>query len=101
MLLALLALAGGGLPGAAAAGTRTVVIEQMRFNPPVLTVHPGDRILWINRDLVPHTVSADARTFDSGSIAPQASWRFVARAPGRFPYRCTFHPTMHGMLIVR
>ncbi|WP_080497640.1 cupredoxin domain-containing protein [Burkholderia ubonensis] len=86
---------------AASADSHVVVIEQMRFTPAELTVHRGDEVTWVNRDLFPHTASADGHGFDSGSIAPQASWRYVARKRGRFPYTCTFHPTMHGTLIVR
>ncbi|WP_446901227.1 cupredoxin domain-containing protein [Burkholderia sp. YIM B11467] len=83
------------------AESHVVVVEQMRFTPATLTVRRGDEVVWINRDLFPHTASADARAFDSGSIAPQASWHYIAHERGRFPYSCTFHPTMHGMLIVR
>ncbi|KVO18201.1 copper-binding protein [Burkholderia ubonensis] len=86
---------------AASADSHVVVIEQMRFTPATLTVHSGDEVTWVNRDLFPHTASADGHGFDSGSIAPQASWRYVARERGRLPYSCTFHPTMHGTLIVR
>ncbi|MGU7768734.1 cupredoxin domain-containing protein [Burkholderia sp. MR1-5-21] len=96
MWLATLAVSSGAF-----AGTHVVVIEQMRFTPAELTVQRGDEVVWINRDLFAHTASADARAFDSGSIAPQASWHYVARVRGRFPYSCTLHPTMHGMLNVR
>ena len=84
----------------AAASNHVVTIAQMRFDPPAVKVHSGDTIVWVNKDLVAHTVSADAKTFDSGSIAPGASWRYVARKPGAQPYQCLFHPTMHGTLIV-
>lgn len=94
--LGALALSSGAL-----AGSQVVVIEQMRFAPAELTVHRGDEVVWINRDLFPHTASADGHAFDSGSIAPQASWHYVARERGRFPYSCTFHPTMHGTLNVQ
>ena len=58
-------LLGGGLgfalPRIAVAEplTHYVVIEQMRFNPPTLTVQRGDRIQWVNKDLVAHTASAN------------------------------------------
>lgn len=84
----------------AAASTHVVTIEQMRFDPPTQTVHRGDSVVWVNKDLVAHTVSADARIFDSSSIAPEASWQYVVSKPGRYPYKCLFHPTMHGTLIV-
>ena len=91
-------LVAGAAP--AAARNHVVTIAQMRFDPPTVKVHRGDSIVWVNKDLVPHTVSADAKTFDSGSIAPGASWRYVARQPGAHPYQCRFHPTMRGTLIV-
>ena len=85
----------------AAPGTVVVTIEQMRFNPPVLTVRRGDRVVWVNKDLVPHTASATSKAFESHSIAPNASWSYVAGTRGNFAYGCEFHPTMRGTLVVR
>ena len=91
--------------GAAAAEpapqTYVVTIDQMRFDPPQLTVHVGDRVLWRNKDLVSHTASADAKAFDSHEISPDGTWRFVARHRGHYPYHCTLHPVMRGELIVQ
>lgn len=86
--------------GPVAAARYVVAIEQMRFDPPSVTVHAGDSVVWVNKDLVAHTVTADAKAFDSGSIAPGASWRYVASKRGRHAYTCQFHPVMHGTLIV-
>ncbi len=74
----------------------------MRFDPHTLTVTVGDRITWINKDLVPHTATAasDGQTFDSRSIASNASWTLVADNAGRYAYVCAFHPTMTGTLTV-
>jgi plastocyanin len=80
--------------------THVVTIEGMRFNPDTLTVQRGDRVVWINKDLFPHTATAAAKTFDSGSIAPNASWTYVVRKAGEYAYGCTFHPTMKGRLTV-
>jgi plastocyanin len=90
------------LPAVAAdppARTHVVVIEGMRFVPDTLVARRGDRIVWRNKDLVPHTATA-AKVFDSGNIASSASWTHVARDAGTFPYVCTFHPTMTGTLRV-
>lgn len=84
----------------AAAATHTIVIDGMQFTPPQLTVHRGDRIVWVNKDLFPHTVTADTKAFDSGSIAASASWRYLATKPGAYPYSCSFHPTMKGKITV-
>ena len=78
-----------------------VEITGMAYALPELTVAPGDTVVWVNRDIVPHTVTADERQFDSGSISPSAEWSFVARERGRFPYTCTFHPVMKGVLLVK
>jgi plastocyanin len=86
---------------AAHAVTHTVTIENMQFNPSALTVKRGERVVWVNKDLFPHTVTADNKSFDSGSIAANASWSYVARRKGEYAYSCTFHPTMHGKLTVQ
>ncbi len=86
---------------AVAERTHTVIVEAMRFVPEVLTVQRGDRVVWVNKDLFPHTATANAGTFDSGSMAPSASWTYVAREPGRHRYLCSLHPTMTGTLTVQ
>lgn len=88
------------LPLAAAAETHTVRIENMQFVPAVLTVHAGDRIVWRNQDLVPHTATA-AGVFDSGVIAPGKSAASVAGKPGRHGYVCTLHPGMKGEVVIQ
>jgi plastocyanin len=78
-----------------------IIIEGMRFNPPTLTVHRGDRITWTNKDLFPHTATANSKAFDSPSIAPNASWSYTVHRSGSYGYICRFHPTMQGTLIVQ
>ena len=81
--------------------THTVTIERMRFVPEVLTVAAGDTIVWVNKDLVPHTATSTAGTFDSKNIQTDRSWKFTTRKTGDFAYICTFHPTMKAMLRVK
>jgi plastocyanin len=81
--------------------THTVTIEGMRFHPELLTVAEGDTIVWVNRDLVPHTATSEAGRFDSQMIQPEQSWRFTPGRKGEFAYVCTFHPTMKATLHVR
>ena len=74
----------------------------MEFRPATLTVAVGDTIVWINRDIVPHTATAKGRTnWDTGTLAQSQSGRYVAQHKGVLQYACTFHPTMHGTLTVR
>jgi plastocyanin len=81
--------------------THTVTMENMRFQPQSLTVGRGDTIVWVNKDLVPHTATSKAAGFDSQVIQAETSWRFTVQETGDFPYLCTFHPTMTAMLRVR
>ena len=60
--------------------THTVVVDSMQYQPESLTVVVGDSVVWENHDMFPHTVTSTlAGAFDSKSIAPGDSWRFVAR----------------------
>jgi plastocyanin len=79
----------------------TVIIEGLQYRPRVLVVRRGEPVTWINRDFVPHTVTAAGGSFDSHGIAPNGSWTYVPKKPGEYDYTCTFHPTMKGKLEVR
>jgi plastocyanin len=80
--------------------THTVTMETMRFQPESVTVAPGDTVVWINRDLVPHTATSKAGGFDSQIIEAEEAWRVTVWKKGDFPYVCTFHPTMTAVLRV-
>lgn len=95
---ALLVLGVAG-PAAAAPPAHTVTIENMLFTPQTLTVKRGERVVWVNKDLFPHTATAPG-VFDSKSIAPNTSWTHVAERAGRHGYLCTLHPTMKATLVV-
>jgi plastocyanin len=81
---------------------QVVEISGMAFQPAVLELERGDTVIWINRDLVPHTATAErAPAWTTGQIGKDESGRFVARAAGEIPYICQLHPVMKGRLIVR
>jgi len=88
--------------GAAGQGTRhTIIIEGVQFSPAELSVHPGDRIVWVNKDPFPHTATAANKLFDSGSIEADASWSYTVNKKGEIEYGCSFHPTMRGKIKVQ
>jgi|SRR6185312_5255296 len=78
-----------------------IVIENMMFRPNDLTAAAGDKVTWINKDLVPHTVTALNKTFDSKMIDPGKSWSYHVRKKGNISYKCSFHPTMSATLQVK
>ncbi len=81
-------------------GAVTIAIQAMAYVPATQRAKPGSLIVWINNDLVPHTVTASDGSFRSPAIAPGASWSVVAPKKGTFAYQCDFHPAMAATLVV-
>jgi plastocyanin len=79
----------------------TVTVRLMKFSPEQIEIKAGDTVEWKNADLTPHTATAPTKEFDSGPINPNASWRQTFAKTGSFPYVCTFHPEMHGLVVVK
>ena len=103
--LLLSALAADKVQGAATRAsqrkTHAVTIEGTSFQPEQLTVAAGDTVVWTNKDPFPHTATSKAGAFDSGSIAPDKSWKLTTVKKGEFDYLCTLHPTMKARLTVK
>ena len=103
--LVMASMTAGAAPGvtrpAAAAKTHTVTIEGTAFNPADLTVSAGDTVIWVNKDFYPHTATSKKGGFDSDDIAPEKSWKYVAKKKGDFPYNCSIHPSMKATLHVQ
>jgi plastocyanin len=78
-----------------------VLMEAVAFSPITLEVKVGETIVWKNRDPFPHNVTADGGQFHSGDIAPEQTKKITVYKPGRFPYVCTLHPGMKGVLSVK
>ena len=74
-----------------------LVMDKMRFAPMPQGIRAGDVILWINRDIVPHTATARDRSFDVDLPAGQSRRMKVTRA-GSFAFYCRYHPGMKGVL---
>lgn len=91
----------GAAPKQARAKARvhTVTIDGTAFVPATLDVGAGDTVVWVNKDLVPHTATGGG--FDSGAIASGKSWTHVLRTQGDIAYTCTFHPTMKATVRVK
>ena len=100
LLLLLFACFGGVASARPPAETRQILISGFKYQPDALTMRVGDTVEWKNADIVPHTVTAADKSFNSGAIKPGATWKLVVKKAGTFPYVCTPHPNMHGKLIV-
>lgn len=80
-----------------------VTIQNFAFSPPMLTVAPGTKVVWTNKDSTPHTVTSDTSAWtDSGAsgIAQGQTFSFTFAKAGTYKYHCAFHPTMVATVIV-
>ncbi|MCS0611324.1 plastocyanin/azurin family copper-binding protein [Massilia kyonggiensis] len=87
------------LPVAAGAAEHHVIIDGMKFTPQVVQVRKGDTIVWENRDMFVHNVTAAG--IRSGDLQPGKTWRWVVPATMSFDYLCTLHPVMKGRVEVK
>lgn len=78
----------------------SIEIKGFAFTPQNATVKVGTQITWTNKDSAPHTVTADDRSFDSGTLNQGESFTFQFTTPGTFAYICTIHPSMQASIIV-
>lgn len=89
-----------GTPGSGGVAAQ-VSITDATYLPGDVVVGPGQRVVWKNTGAAVHTVTSDTGVFDSGSMAPKATWELAAPATaGTYPYTCTFHVYMKGRLVV-
>lgn len=100
-----LALAGAGIPSHPTASLpqrHVVEIRGMAFHPEALEVRRGDTVVWINRDIVPHTAtSTRSGEWDTGTLLQDSTGQYVVLHAGEDPYFCRLHPVMLGRLLVR
>lgn len=76
------------------------------YSPDSITVYIGINatVVWTNTDSTFHTVTADSNNyFDSGTMQPSSVFifNFTTLGPGTYHYHCSFHPPMHGTVIVK
>jgi nitrite reductase (NO-forming) len=86
-----------------APGSSSLTTDAYQPNP--IQVSVGTTVTWTNNDAQPHTatsgenVTPDGR-FDSGIMAPAATFDFTFTEAGEYPYFCLLHPNMVGTVSV-
>lgn len=92
------------------------LFEQEWYVPTKLAISVNDTVTWINQDTDKHTITSGQSSgraggvtgtpgipfgvFDSGLFGQDETWSYKFRVPGTFPYFCTIHPWMYGVLVV-
>ena len=80
-------------------------LTDVLFQPNPIRVDIGDRVEWVNRDSIPHTVTSSQNIpadeqFDSGVIPPNSTFEHTFTEAGEYLYSCTLHPNHGGTVIV-
>ncbi len=79
----------------------TITIQNFAFSPASVTIPKGTTVTWINEDSVNHQIVDDAGTvFSSESLPKGAVYSFKFDNSGSYPYHCSIHPSMKGVVIV-
>jgi plastocyanin len=94
------ARAGGGCHGSVTRGTGTAIrIVDACFTPTILHVQPGQTVTWINADPFVHNITANGwGHYDD--LKPTERFAATFDEPGLYPFACTYHPGMSGVIVV-
>jgi plastocyanin len=85
----------------AANGEVVVTIQDFVFKPAELTVAPGTKVTWVNKDEAPHTATSVDKKFNSGGLDTDDKFSFVFNDKGEYPYFCALHPQMKATVTVK
>ena len=76
-------------------------ITRSSFKPAHITIKRGTKVIWINKDSVQHTATANnGKSFDSGLLRKGKSYSHTFKSAGKKPYFCKIHPHMKGSVTV-
>ena len=87
--------------GDTGAGKKTfiVTIKNFTFTPAKLTIPVESRVKWVNQDSGQHAVLG--KPLDSGPINTGEAYSYQFMSAGTFPYHCSIHPYMEGVVVVK
>lgn len=77
----------------------SIEMIQMKFYPAELKVKKGDKVVFVNHDLVTHDVTEESKKLWSSSpLASDQTW--ILTVTETVNYYCSIHPVMKGRIIV-
>jgi len=82
-------------------GEIQIVIENFAFTPSDVTISPGTKVTWVNKDDAPHTATSTDKKFNSGGLDTDDKFSFVFNEKGEFSYICSLHPQMKATVKVK
>jgi plastocyanin len=81
-------------------GPGKVFIVDFAFQPAEITIHVGEIVEWENSGQNNHTTTSNTGVWDSGALAPDQKFSFTFTSVGDYPYHCSIHPNMTGIIHV-
>ena len=89
-------------PGTPAApGVGYVQVVNFLYNPSTVRINRGGTVTWQNFEPDFHTVTSEIGSeLDSGILRRTNRYVHTFNTIGQFPFRCTFHEQMQGVVIV-
>jgi plastocyanin len=104
-----LALAGGATAGGgcheqgetASTGSSSMVrITGCTFGPTINQVPVGVAVTFLNTSPIPHDVTGRSFAWGSGTLENGGSYSYQFTTAGIYPYSCSLHPGMAGVVVV-
>lgn len=92
--------ASGADLGATGSAAAVVPVAAMRFGSDTTRIAAGQVVRWVNRDPVDHAISFGGEGPAAGTIPAHGSYAVRFDRPGTYPYLCTLHPFMRGVVVV-
>lgn len=90
-----------GTPDAPLTGTVDVGMNRLKFEPDAIVVKTGAKIVWTNKENVPHDVVAEeGADFKSKVFGENQTYSYTTEQAGEIKYVCTLHPGMDGTITV-
>jgi plastocyanin len=98
-----LILLGAALARGTEDALETITIDNFSFTPGERVVAPGTRVVWTNRDDIPHAIvdADDPKTVKSPPLDTGEHFEHLFARAGTFHYFCSLHPHMRGTIVVR
>lgn len=89
------------IPSTDGAAAAEVHMNGIHYRADTVTVTAGQAVRWVNTDPLVHTVAFDDGSGASAEIPQNGTFTFKFDRPGTYPYHCTQHPFMKGVVIVK
>jgi plastocyanin/Cu/Zn superoxide dismutase len=83
--------------GTTAAEQVTIAMVGTQFDPKEISIPAGTTVVWENQSTLPHTVTADDGSFDSGTVSPGGTFEVTFSQAGEVPFHCEFHGAAGGV----